>query len=133
MKRPLRTKSGGQSLVEFALLLPVLAMIAFLLLDLGRGVYYYSVVYNAVREGARYGIVHPTDGSGVEAAVRNLTVGLDQADLTVDYWMPFPVTTGSTLWVEATYRFRPVTPLADLFIPSGFIDLYSKSTMFIEK
>lgn len=123
----------GQSLVEFALLLPILLLLAVMLLDLGRAVYYYSVIFNAVREGARYGIIHPTDGSGIEAAARNLTVGLDQDDLTISSVLPSPPESGDVVQVIATYRFRPVTPLANLFVSGGFIDLTSRSTMYIEK
>ena len=124
----------GQALVEFALLLPILLLLAVMLVDLGRAVYSYSVVFNAAREGARYGIIHPTDGSGIEAAARNLTVGLDQDDLTVSTVLPAsPPESGDVVQVIATYRFRPITPLANLFVSGGFIDLTSRSTMYIEK
>ena len=129
MKRTAR----GQSLVEFALLLPILLLLAVMLVDLGRAVYYYSVIFNAAREGARYGIIHPTDGSGIEAAARSLTVGLDQDDLTISSVLPSPPVSGSVVRVIATYRFRAVTPLANLFVSGGFIDLTSRSTMYIEK
>ncbi len=129
MKRTAR----GQSLVEFALLLPIMLLLAVMLVDLGRAIYYYSVIFNAAREGARYGIIHPTDGSGIEAAARSLTVGLDQDDLTISSILPSPPVSGSVVRVIATYRFRAVTPLANLFVSGGFIDLTSRSTMYIEK
>jgi hypothetical protein len=129
MKRTAR----GQSLVEFALLLPIMLLLAVMLVDLGRAIYYYSVIFNAAREGARYGIIHPTDGSGIEAAARSLTVGLDQDDLTISSVLPSPPVSGSVVRVIATYRFRAVTPLANLFVSGGFIDLTSRSTMYIEK
>jgi Flp pilus assembly protein TadG len=130
MKRPAR----GQSLVEFALIVPILLLLAVMLLDLGRAVYYYSVVYNAAREGARYGIVHPTDSSGIEAAARSLTVGLDQGDLAISLVLPAdPPESGDIVQVTATYRYRAVTPLANLFVSGGIIDLTSRSTMYIEK
>jgi Flp pilus assembly protein TadG len=50
-------KSGrlrkGQSLVEFASLLPIMVASLVFMLDLGRLVYAYSVLANAAREGAR--------------------------------------------------------------------------------
>ena len=48
-------KSRGQSLVEFALVLPLLAVIILGALDLGRAFFTYIIVTNAAREGARYG------------------------------------------------------------------------------
>lgn len=130
MKRTAR----GQSLVEFALLLPILLLLAVMLLDLGRAIYYYSVIYNAAREGARYGIIHPEDSSGIESAARTLTVGLDQDDLSISSVLPAsPAESGDVVQVIATYRFRTVTPLANMFVDGGFIDLTSRSTMYVEK
>ena len=61
---PMKTlRTRGQSLVEIAILLPLLLLIFMLMLDLGRAVYYYSVIHNAAREGARYGVIHPDDDS----------------------------------------------------------------------
>jgi hypothetical protein len=46
-------KSFGQSLLEFALVLPLLLVLVMGLFDLGRAIFYYSVLNNAAREGAR--------------------------------------------------------------------------------
>jgi Flp pilus assembly protein TadG len=62
----------GQSLVEFGLILPIILLIIIIFIDLGRIVYYYSALNNAVREGARYGIVTPFASSTArQTAVRN--------------------------------------------------------------
>lgn len=50
-------KSPGQSLIEFALLLPFLLMLVMALFDIGRFVFYYAILNTAVREGTRYAIV----------------------------------------------------------------------------
>ena len=50
-------RSRGQSLVEFALVLPVFLLILFGLLDVGRFVYLNSTLSQAAREGARLGAV----------------------------------------------------------------------------
>ena len=47
----------GQSLVEFALVLPVFLLLVFGLIDVGRFVYTGSVLSQAAREGARVGSV----------------------------------------------------------------------------
>jgi hypothetical protein len=51
-------RSRGQSLVEFALILPILAFLIFGLLDLGRAVYVYNTLANAARAGARVAAVN---------------------------------------------------------------------------
>jgi Flp pilus assembly protein TadG len=48
---------AGQSLVEMALVLPVLAFLTFGLVDFGRAYYFQVSVTNAAREGARTGIL----------------------------------------------------------------------------
>jgi Flp pilus assembly protein TadG len=49
---------AGQSLVEMAMVLPVLAFLTFGLLDFGRAYYYQVSVTNAAREGARVAILN---------------------------------------------------------------------------
>lgn len=49
-------KSRGQSsqaLIEFALVSPVLLLLLFGIIDIGRAVFYYDTVNHAAREGAR--------------------------------------------------------------------------------
>ncbi len=48
-----RNREGGQTLVEFALILPVFLLVVFGLLDVGRMVYTNSALSQAAREGAR--------------------------------------------------------------------------------
>jgi hypothetical protein len=43
----------SQALIEFALISPVLLLLLFGIIDLGRAVFYYDTVTHAVREGAR--------------------------------------------------------------------------------
>lgn len=53
-----RPPGRGQALVEFALIFPILILVLFGLVDLGRGVYAFSTVSNAAREGARVAAVN---------------------------------------------------------------------------
>ena len=59
MKHVNRSSRQGQTLVEFALLIPVFLLIVVVVFDLGRAVYYYSTISNAAREATRFG-VHKT-------------------------------------------------------------------------
>jgi Flp pilus assembly protein TadG len=52
------SRRRGQSLVEMAMVLPVLAFLTFGLLDFGRAYYYQVAVTNAAREGARTAILN---------------------------------------------------------------------------
>ena len=52
------SRGRGQTLVEFALVLPVFILVLVSLFDLGRGVFAYNTLTNAAREGARLAIVN---------------------------------------------------------------------------
>ena len=51
--------ASGQALVEFALIFPLLFFLVSGLFDIGRAIFYYSILNTAVREGTRYAIVQP--------------------------------------------------------------------------
>jgi hypothetical protein len=56
-----KTKAiSGQTLVEFALLLPLFLFIVMALFEIGRAVLYFSVLNTAVREGTRTAVVQPS-------------------------------------------------------------------------
>jgi Flp pilus assembly protein TadG len=58
----------GQSLVELALVLPILLLIVFGVLDLGRIFFATINLTNAAREGVRYLTLHSNDVSNVSGA-----------------------------------------------------------------
>jgi Flp pilus assembly protein TadG len=142
MKINLPSNNHGQSLVEMALLLPVLLLLTVVTLDLGRGIYYYSVVYNAAREGARYGIIDPNDYTGIDNAARKLSIGLDPVKLYIDSCecgkpcvgnISCPANLKNIISVKATYTFQLVTPLANLITGKTQYSLESTSMMSIER
>src|ERR671918_2617172 len=53
-----RKPSRGQTLVEFALIIPLFVLLLFGILDFGRAVLAYNSISNAAREGARTAIVN---------------------------------------------------------------------------
>ena len=62
--RLLKPRSWGQALAEFALIMPVLFLLIFALLDLGRAVYVYNTLANAARQGARVAAVNQNASGG---------------------------------------------------------------------
>jgi len=80
-------RESGQGLVEFALVLPALLLTIMGIADFGRLFAVYSNLFNAAREGARYGVVDPKNVPGITGAARNkinLIEG-DEADIYVHY------------------------------------------------
>jgi len=58
-----RERSIGQALVEFALVAPMLFVLILGTIEAGRFIFFYEVMNNATREGARYAIVHGADST----------------------------------------------------------------------
>lgn len=102
----------GQSLIELALLLPVLVLIMAGMLDLGRAFQAYTVVVNAAREGARYGAYNPTDSYGILDRVQQEAngSGVDLSQSTVIIEMT-NVSPGVPIKVTVIYQFQPVMGL----------------------
>ncbi len=102
----------GQSLIELALLLPVLLLIMAGMLDLGRAFQAYTVVVNAAREGARYGAYNPTDSYGILGRVQQEAngSGIDLSQSTVIIEMT-NVSPGVPIKVTVIYQFQPVMGL----------------------
>ncbi len=113
----------GQGLVEFALVLPLFLFFIMVIVDLGRAVYFYSAIHNAVREGARYGITDP-NASGIISATQKLTAGLDV--------VPTVTITADEIRVSIDYQFRPITPVLVLLTGSDTFTLHSQSVMIRE-
>jgi Flp pilus assembly protein TadG len=58
-------RQDGQSLVEFALVLPIFLLLVFAIFDVGRVVWASDSLANAAREAARYAIVHGKDSGSI--------------------------------------------------------------------
>ena len=54
---------AGQSLLELAIVLPILILIVLGALDLGRAFFTVIIISNASREGARYLVQHPLEST----------------------------------------------------------------------
>jgi hypothetical protein len=144
MSRTVSRSQHGQEIVEFAVTLTFFMLIVIMIFDFGRAIYTYSVVQNAAREGARYGIIHPDDPTGMEARVRDKAIGLDPDEINV-------ITeeiddddideVRDAIRVTVEYDFTPLTPLAALFFPDreppagpdDHLTMIGRATMRIEE
>ena len=96
----------GQALTEFALVLPILALLLFSVIQFGIVFNHYITLTDATRAGARKAAVSRRVGNPANAcvsAVRAAATDLKASDLTVDCqstWSP-----GSDVKVTATYPY----------------------------
>jgi hypothetical protein len=113
-------------LVEFALILPLLLLLFFGIIEVGRLMLSYNTIANAAREGARYGIVDPTNTTGIRAEALRLTTGVVCQGGTPPL-VSFPASPAGTVKVTVSCRFETVI---GNFIPAlADVTLSSTATM----
>jgi hypothetical protein len=104
------TGSKGQELAEFAIVLPLLLLVVFGVLDLGRLFHALITITNAAREGARYGIIFPDDLTGIDSVTRreaqNSGISLDPGASSVSVTYPQGFGEHLPVRVTVTYRFQ---------------------------
>ncbi len=71
--RRLAADRRGNLMIEFALVLPILALMLVGLLDLGRFSLDKSAMLQGAREGAQYGILAPDDSANINTTAQNAT------------------------------------------------------------
>ncbi len=138
----------GQSLVEFALIFPILILIILFIVDLGRVVYIYSELSNISRTVARYGIIYaaqnPDENEG--QVYNNISPKICASAFGLDIGCPNPTMVVNLIDFDSNGRndeiniqissgFSPVTPLVGSFLEldeNHQIVISSQSTMRIE-
>jgi Flp pilus assembly protein TadG len=106
MSRRVR-EERGQTMVEFALAVPLLLLVLFAVLQFGVVYNDYVTLTDATRAGARKAAVSRLESSpsaAAETAVRDSAAGLDQADLDVGVSATWEH--GEDVTVTATYPYE---------------------------
>jgi Flp pilus assembly protein TadG len=127
-----RRRQKGQSLVETAIILPIILLLIMGIIDFGLLFNNYIIISNASREGARKAALGGTDTAVVQT-VQNMTTSLQMADMTISITPGYSSRNhGTEVKVTVTYRNRMITPLIDAFFPDGVANLQSTSVMRVE-
>ena len=101
------TSEQGQSLTEFALALPILALLLFAVIQFGVAFNNFVTLTDATRAGARKAAVgrqSPSPASDCQAAIRSSAKDLTPGSLTTSCtstWQP-----GADVTVTATYPYK---------------------------
>ncbi len=153
-----RNGAGGQSLVEFALVIPIIILLVVGFFEIGRAVFAYNTLANAARQAVRVAAVNQiasvTDcdesrpiedpyephwsirGCAIAAAS---TLGITTANISISYSAP-PSTTvtcsptlhvGCIASVTVTYAYTISTPFVNRLI--GSISMSQTSQMPVER
>lgn len=129
-------ENRGQSVIEFALVLPLLLVLLFGITEFGRAWMTMNVLTSAAREGARLAVVTAPDEAAVTARVRDVctSAGIDAASITsITVTPPAPSDPNRrvTVAVEVNFQFIPgdILSLFDGEGLSGTIPLRATSVM----
>ncbi|NLH46325.1 MAG: pilus assembly protein [Acholeplasmataceae bacterium] len=107
-------KNKGQSLVEMAIILPVLIALIFGMTDFARVLNGYLVATEASREGARVAAMRGDDAE-VVLAVNAAASSLNPAKMTITT-TPATRVRGDSVTVTVTYNMDIVTPLINTML-----------------
>ena len=145
--RPRNRGSRGQTLVEFAIVMPIIVLVVLGLFDLGRAVYSYNTLAQSARQAARTAIVNQNVTNVKNQAIASApTLGLTASNIDVCFKTSNSTQTtcatttddcpqskrvlGCLALVKTTLNYQPMTPVISLFFSS--IPLSSTSVATIE-
>ena len=123
------TRSRGQSLVEFALVLPVFMVLLMALLDFGRVVFAQNTVAQAAREAARFAAVSPAQSKADQiraTAIRTgVGLGLTSANISgagcASCFYPDGTDQGDRAVVTVSVQVDIITPLISQLMGGSFV------------
>ena len=116
MKKFLRKNEEGQSMVEFALILPIFLLILCGIIDFGWMFYNQLALNNICREGARYAVVNTASDHTTDEILRHIdnyidsTYTLGELSVDVRYTTPMDPIGGDVI-VSVREDFSYLTPI----------------------
>jgi hypothetical protein len=100
-----RKRQESQALIEFALISPVLLLLVFGIIDIGRAVFYYDTLNHAAREGARTAVrassTMPTNNDVLNTVTQQL-VGVPVSEPCPQGPVTSALPPGNTAWLYVT-------------------------------
>lgn len=143
MSRLWRRQRRGQTLVEFALILPIFILVLVGIFDFGRAVYDYNTISNAAREAIRLAVVDQNTTAITNKAVQHSTGIATAANVSVSFVDTGTATTynhcsdavngcklGWQAVVTVTYDYTAATPVIGNLV--GVIHMKATSKQPIE-
>jgi hypothetical protein len=131
----LRRPNSGQSMVEFALVTPLLLLTFWGIIEFGWLVYSNHEVTNAARDGARWASVHGDRSGDVATTILVKDYLLDHINVIDPNTLNVNLTkldgnmkVGSRVRIDVAYPFHPLLGFA---MPGAVMNLRSYSTMIV--
>lgn len=106
-----RRRQSGQSVVELALVLPMVLLVLMGMVDFSRMLSVYLILQHSAREGARLGITGAAD-SAIVSRVDTMAPTLPASSLTVTITpTQSSRVSGSDITVQVAYPYSLMTPI----------------------
>lgn len=121
--------NSGQSLVEFALLMPLILLLLMAIIEFGFMFNAYITLTSASREGARLASLSASN-SAIETRVDLVANHLDLSEIDVSI-TPSYRDRGDMVTVTVNYDYVMITPIISSVL-SPMIDLESETSMRVE-
>jgi Flp pilus assembly protein TadG len=123
MRTNLRKNERGAALIETAITIPIILLIAVSIFEFGRAYQTWQVLTNAAREGARQAILIDKSDADVETAVKNyITTGglpLGSTVVNIDRNVALGTNTASQVTVNYPFSFIVLNPVIRLVTPTS--------------
>jgi Flp pilus assembly protein TadG len=124
----------GSILVETAFVLPIIAIIFIIAVDLGLAVREHQLLQNAAREAARFASLPPGDATDAEIQQRVINycagegITVNPADVTINRYYIDPAAVPAVYATEITVSYTTqMLLLGAPFLPSGNVTLTGRS------
>jgi Flp pilus assembly protein TadG len=136
MRRQLRSswrEQSGTSLLETAVMIPVIFTVVFWVFELGWLLFTYAVLANAAQEGVRYSMVHSGgDPTGVQTIVQTFAATSLHNISAIATSVTFPdgnASPPSRVRVTVTYTY---VPYLSNFIHTPTVHTYAEGRMVVQ-
>ena len=120
---------SGQSLVEFAMVLPILLLILIGIFNFGQVFYSDIVINEAARDAARYASLGVSQ-TAIDQVIIEDCQTLNASQLSYSISQPYPQSSGLPVTITINYPVAVMPPLS-LFLP-GTLHLQAVMTMRVE-
>lgn len=132
LARKLIRDKRGQSLVELALVIPLLIIVLFGIIEFGRVFHSYLIITHASREGARVGVVGQSNGE-IQQRIQEAAplANMDKLTITITPTDQGSRTPGVPLTISIDYKVELFTPVLGSILPNP-VPLQAQTTMRME-
>jgi Flp pilus assembly protein TadG len=124
-------------MVELALVLPLLLLILFGIVDLGRVFNAYIAITNASREGALYGSFYPPVDEPARTLIKNRVLQEAKPTVILDPLLvqvsSQGIVAGSPVTVTVEYPFSAVSMMMQSFFPTSPYNLKATTVMMVRE